>query len=194
MTACRVSIGSRHQSEATVPRVVAPERGFSLIEVMVTIVIVSFGLLGLAGMMFSSLTAGQVSMSRSVAVNLSNEMADRIRSNWKAVKAGAFDEVEKADYADQGTACSTACITGVCDPETQAALDVCLWKKQIGKQLPGGLAEIEADPANLSCATASAACSFSVTVYWNESGYRETNADSAQFSVAETSYSVLVQP
>ena len=190
----RVSISSCYQSDASATRVVASERGFSLIEVMVTIVIVSFGLLGLAGMMFSSLTAGQVSMSRSVAVNLSNEMADRIRANWKAVKAGAFDDIAKTDYADQGTACATTCMTGVCDPETQAVLDVCLWKKQIGKQLPGGLAEIEADPANLSCATASEACSFSVTVYWNESGYKEADADNAQFEVAQTSYSILVQP
>lgn len=194
MIVCRKAFGSCQQSTVSATPVVVRECGFSLIEVMVTIVIVSFGLLGLAGMMFSSLTAGQVSMSRSVAVNLSNEMADRIRANWKAVKAGAFDDIAKTDYADQGTACSTTCMTGVCDPETQAVLDICLWKKQIGRQLPGGMAEIEADPANLSCATASAACSFSVTVYWNESSYKEANAANAQFEMAQTSYSILVQP
>ncbi len=194
MIVCGESLRSCHQSDASVARVVARECGFSLIEVMVTIVIVSFGLLGLAGMMFSSLTAGQVSMSRSVAVNLSNEMADRIRSNWKAVKAGKFNDVTEAHYADPGTACSSACITGVCDPETQAELDKCLWKKQVGKQLPGGLATIAVDASNVSCVTPSAACSFNVTVSWNESGYRAADADNAQFEVAKTSYSILVQP
>lgn len=194
MMSSREWVGRLGQSPAMDIKATASEYGFSLIEVMVTIVIMSFGLLGLAGMMFSSVNAGQVSMSRSVAVNLSNEMADRIRSNWKAVKAGAFDAVGKTDFADLGTACSTACVTGVCDPETQAALDICLWKKQVGKQLPGGAADIVVDAANLSCATASAACSFNVTVYWNESGYKGSDADGAQFKVAQTSYSMLVQP
>lgn len=168
------------------------QRGFSLIEVMVTIVIVSFGLLGLAGMMFSSVTAGQVSMSRSVAVNLSNEIADRIRTNWKGVQEGAYDDVEESDYAG-ATACATTCVTGECDPETQAVLDICLWKKQVARLLPGGTASIAVSEGNLSCATPSEVCSFNVTINWNESAYRTEESGSA-FEVASSSYSVLVQP
>lgn len=181
---------SRRRSTPLVER--RSQMGFSLIEVMITIVIVSFGLLGLAGMMFSSVTAGQVSMSRSVAVNLSNEMADRIRTNWKGLQEGAYDDVEESDYAGDA-ACATTCVSGECEPETQAVLDICLWKKQVGRLLPGGTASIAVSEGNLSCATPSEVCSFNVTINWNENAYRAAGSGSA-FEVVSSSYSVLVQP
>lgn len=185
-------------------------RGFSLIEVMVTIVIVSFGLLGLAGLLFSSVTAGQTSMSRTVAVDLANEMGDRIRANWKAVKAGSFDAVAVKSTADLAAACPTTCMSGQCTPADQATLDVCLWQAQVSKQLPGGQACIIAspdptlapdpdpckpvNPLNLKCADTTKACSFRVTVLWNENAYSTGAAASQLFQNAQTSYSVSVQP
>lgn len=168
--------------------------GFSLIEVMVTIVIMSFGLLGLAGMMFSSLNAGQVSMSRSVAVNLANEMGDRIRANWKAIKVNSFDDVETTDYASATTACTTTCVTGTCSAADEATLDICLWKKQVGKQLPAGTASIEVDSTNVGCAEANKVCSFTISINWNEQAYRSTATDDRLYEKPTTSYSVTVQP
>lgn len=169
------------------------ESGFSLIEVMVTILIVSFGLLGLAGMLFSSVTAGQTSMARSIAVNLANEMGDRVRSNWKGIKAGAFNDVKTTDYADLSGGCVTTCMMGSCSPSDLAKLDVCLWKAQVQKQLPAGSASITVDPVNNSCASAEDRCVFTVTVNWNESAYKTGTADPL-FLNAQTSYSVQVQP
>ena len=170
------------------------ERGFSLIEVMVTIAIVSFGLLGIAGLLFSAINAGQVSMNRSMAVALANDMADHIRSNWKAAKGGSFDSVSISAYANLAAGCPTTCQTSQCTPTDQAALETCLWKAQLQKRLPAGQGSIVADPANLSCADPSKVCNFAVTVIWNESSYSSTASASQLLASSAKSYVIQVQP
>jgi type IV pilus assembly protein PilV len=172
----------------------ASETGFSLIEVLVAILIVSFGILGLAGLLFAAMNAGQVSMNRSTAVTLANEMADRIRANWRGVKDGAYDSVGTALYGD-AAACNTACMTAQCSPSDQATLDICLWKKQVSKQLPGGGGAIDVDAANLRCQTPSVPCIFSVTVSWVEANYKlGTNPNLNLLDAKTRSYVVRVQP
>lgn len=168
------------------------ESGISLIEVMVTVVIVSFGLLGIAGMLFSSVSAGQVSMQRSIASMLANEMADRIRSNYLAIQAGAFDTVQASDYA--GTAaCTTTCMTGQCSPSDQAVLDVCLWKKQIIKQLPNASGSIS-NAGNLKCQQQGVPCAFVVAVTWNEKVYRTSGTAGQAYQISPNTYALMVQP
>ncbi len=167
---------------------------FAVIEVMVTLLIVSFGLLGLAGLLFSSINAGKVSMSRSVAVSLANDMADRIRANWKGVRAGAYDNVTTATSSGSA-ACDVTCMSSQCTPANQAALDVCLWKKQVQKQLPGGQASITVDPSNVSCLQPGLACAYTVSVFWTESLYQTAaTTNQALFSTGTNQYDLRVQP
>jgi len=60
-------------------------KGFSMIEVLVTIVILMIGLLGLAGLQARALTSQMESYQRSQALVLLKDMADRIDANRKAV-------------------------------------------------------------------------------------------------------------
>ena len=60
--------------------------GFTLIEVLVALIIVSIGLLGLAGLQATSVRFNQQAYLRSQAVQQAYDMADRIRAN--AVAAG----------------------------------------------------------------------------------------------------------
>lgn len=62
--------------------------GFTLIEVLITVVIFSIGLLGLAGLQVKGLTLAQDSMQRTTATLLANDMADRMRANISASKSG----------------------------------------------------------------------------------------------------------
>jgi len=57
------------------------QRGSSMIEVLVTLVIVSFGLLGLAGLQARLQTSEMESYQRSQALLLLNDMANRIATN-----------------------------------------------------------------------------------------------------------------
>lgn len=173
-------------------RLLKDERGTSLIEVMVTVVVVSFGLLGIAAMLFSSINAGQVSMQRSIAAMLANEMADRIRSNYLAIQAGSFDAVLAADYAGT-SACTTTCMTGQCEATDEAMLDICLWKKQISKQLPGGTGSIS-NTTNLHCVVQGSPCVFTISVIWSETAYRTTGSANQVFQMSPSTYSLSVQP
>lgn len=57
--------------------------GFSMIEVLITIVILMFGLLALAGLQGRAVTAQMEAYQRSQALVLLNDMADRMNANRK---------------------------------------------------------------------------------------------------------------
>ena len=57
------------------------QHGFSLIEALVAFLILSVGMLGIAGLYVQSMQAGRTSMFRHHAVTLAGDVADRIRAN-----------------------------------------------------------------------------------------------------------------
>jgi type IV pilus assembly protein PilV len=59
----------------------AKSSGFSLIEVLVSVVVLSFGLLGMAGMQAASLQSNREARLQSSAVVLARELAEMIRGN-----------------------------------------------------------------------------------------------------------------
>ena len=64
-------------------RIIKHVAGFSMIEVLITIVILMFGLLALAGLQGRAVAAQMESYQRSQALILLKDMADRISSNRK---------------------------------------------------------------------------------------------------------------
>jgi type IV pilus assembly protein PilV len=128
--------------------------GFSLVEVMITLVIMSVGMLGIAGLYVQSLQAGRTSMFRHHAVTLAGDVADRIRANPLA----------KADYTDAEGANSNCVLGGTdCTPAEMAANDIFLWKAQAAESLPGGDVTIAFDGGVIPP-------SYTITVSWNEPG------------------------
>jgi len=65
--------------------------GATLIEVLVAIVVLSIGLLGLAGLQATSIQANQGAYYRSQASILAADITDRMRANRKAAQAGAYN-------------------------------------------------------------------------------------------------------
>lgn len=64
----------------------ALQRGVSLIEVLVTLLVLAIGLLGLSALQGVSLQAGQVAYLRTQATNLAYEVTDFARANRALVK------------------------------------------------------------------------------------------------------------
>src|SRR5688572_28968217 len=60
------------------------DRGFTMVEMLVALVVLSVGMLGVAGLFVVSLRSGGTANSRMQAVNLVSDMTDRIRSNRRA--------------------------------------------------------------------------------------------------------------
>ena len=63
-------------------------QGFSLIEVLVSVFVLSVGLLGLAGLQGFSLKHTNTAYYRGQAIQLTYDMADRIRANVEHAKTG----------------------------------------------------------------------------------------------------------
>ena len=69
------------------------QRGFTLIEVMIALLIFSLGLMGMAGLMVLSVKTNQSSYLRTQASFLAQSMADRMRANMGQINAynGTYD-------------------------------------------------------------------------------------------------------
>jgi type IV pilus assembly protein PilV len=114
-------------------------RGFSLIEALIALSILSLGLLGAAAMLLDSLHAQGESLRRVAAIHLLREMAERIRANPAAV----------ARYATAGGGADAApCDAAGCDVSQLAAADLAHFAQAAHAALPGeSLAVIEFAPA-----------------------------------------------
>lgn len=132
------------------------QSGFSLVEVLIALVIMSVGMLGIAGLYVQSMQAGRTSMFRHHAVTLAGDVADRIRANPTAAIA----------YIDPVGADNNCVLGGAdCTPAQMASNDVLLWKAQAAETLPGGDVTVVFAPANGAIPP-----SYQITVSWTEPG------------------------
>jgi type IV pilus assembly protein PilV len=98
------------------------QRGFTLIEILVTVVLVSVGLLGIAALQLTTLRSNQEAYVRSQASVLSADILDRMRANAAAARSGNYT----VDYNGTGTA------------STRAGDDLLAWQRAIDATFPGG--------------------------------------------------------
>lgn len=99
------------------------QRGFSMIEVMVTLVILSIGLLGLAGLQARGLAAQREAYQRAQALALLKDMAGRIHSDRTAAKAGSY---VATGSSTRGTGYNGSAQAN-CSALASSALDLCEW-------------------------------------------------------------------
>jgi type IV pilus assembly protein PilV len=66
------------------------QKGVSLLEVLIAVLVLSVGLLGIAGLQTANLRNTQSAHQRTVAVLLAASMAERIRANPTAALTGVF--------------------------------------------------------------------------------------------------------
>jgi type IV pilus assembly protein PilV len=68
-------------------------RGFTMIEVLVTLVIMMFGLLGIAGLIVKGQKASSEAYQRNQALLIASDMAEKMKTNRLAVPAGQLNAV-----------------------------------------------------------------------------------------------------
>jgi len=117
-------------------------KGFTLLEVLVALLVLSIGLLGLAGLQTLSLRNNQSAFQRSQAVVLAYDALDRVRGNrdQAAAYVTAFDEVS-ANFT------TTNCPTAGCTAAQMAENDLAVWKTEVAR-LPAGAGQIAIDANN----------------------------------------------
>ncbi|MBT8091695.1 MAG: type IV pilus modification protein PilV [Gammaproteobacteria bacterium] len=140
----------------TLFRISAVYRGFSLIEVLIALIIMSVGMLGIAGLYVQGMQAGRTSVFRHNAVTLAGDVADRIRANPGAVAGAAYAANVGADKN---------CVNGGidCSPADMAQHDIRLWEQQADRSLPNGTVRINRD-------TSAAPPTYEIIVSWDEPG------------------------
>jgi len=143
-------------------------KGFTLVEVLVTVVIMAIGLLGLAGLQISALRNNLSAEQSGKAVQLAYDMADRMRSNKDDSGLGA---TSKYAVIDPVNAINFGCdASAPCSPANLAQTDLFQWANDVSSSLPGGTPGISVSGAV-----------FTVIVNWDDN--RDGNTDASDAAV-----------
>lgn len=160
----------RHRRVDAIPAG-ADERGFLLVEVMVTVVVLSIGLLGLGALQIQNKQSNLVAAQRSFASHLAHDLFERIRSNSTGVEAWLASDGALILDGDSLSEPSPKCGSGAeCDPIQLAAHDFWQWERI----LAGAMTRI--DEANAGVLLSPTACvsrpagggpgTYSVVIAW----------------------------
>ena len=144
------------------------QRGITLIESMVALVIAALGILGILGVQMRTLSDTSTTVRRAQAIRLIDDLGERMRTNPNAmVNLGSY----VSNFATNPAVGS--CASG-CDHAALAAYDLAVWKQAVRNSLPLGQAEIFIPPAETGVAAAQRR-QLGVMIAWRENE-RDTTA------------------
>lgn len=123
------------------------QQGFSLLEILVSVAVLSLGLLGIAALQTKSVAFNHSGELRSIAALQAYNMLDRIRANKVGREAGLYGNVSGAGSDPSCTSCSSSEI---------AQLDQFQWNAMNATLLPQGQGTVTQNN-NL----------FTITIYWD---------------------------
>jgi len=130
--------------------------GFTLLEVLIALLILSIGLLGLASLQTNGLRSNQMAGMRTTATQLAYDIADRMHANPAGV--AAQDYVIAISNTDPVIA--TDCESTTCTPSQMAMYDLAQWRNAIST-LPGG-------GSSITRTVTGTVVTHTITVFWDE--------------------------
>jgi type IV pilus assembly protein PilV len=136
--------------QATNTRLPARSRGMTLVEVLVTLVITSVGLLGVAAMQLTSLRNNYDAYVRSQAAMLAADLLDRMRANRDDALDGSY-VAALGPFAGAGTTWQA---------------DIAAWKATLAAQLPNGDGSVQTAAVD----AAGRVTLVDITIQWGERG------------------------
>lgn len=113
--------------------------GFSLIEVMVSFLILGVGLLGMGTMVSNGIQMNQTAHLRTASIVLAQDMADKIRANRSA------DYISIPNPSITASCSLTSSATTITACGSLAETDVARWNQSLSQLLPGGVGVICSD-------------------------------------------------
>ena len=108
----------------------AYERGFTMLEILITLFLLTLWLLASAGVQSASLQFNKAAQFRTQAVYFATDLAERMQTNKAGATAGS--------YAYTGSSSSTPpdCTASTCSPDQLAAWDLGEWGTRVTATLP----------------------------------------------------------
>lgn len=149
------------------------QRGFSMIELLVALVVTAFSLFGLAGLQSRSLSIQVDSETRRIAASMVAQLRERVTANQEGY-GGALATGYSVTLAPGGSVTIPVCaVADACNAVTEVpTIQLALWLADVQRQLPGAAATIGAT-------TAGSVASMTVTVGWIEPNATAVSADAA---------------
>lgn len=138
------------------------QRGVSLIEALVSLVVLAFGVLGLLGVQLRTMVDNQNANHSATAARLADSLFERVKANPNADQAlnpnfNVNDPTNAAQWGWIGNyanpwgilpAAPVDCGTGYCTTGNKAAWDLRQWKQSVQQSLPNGDGTILVSPDN----------------------------------------------
>ncbi|WP_043006292.1 type IV pilus modification protein PilV [Comamonas testosteroni] len=113
------------------------QRGITLIESLVAIVISALGILGILGVQMRTLTDTQTTVRRAQAIRLIEDLSERMKVN-----PNALADLQAYTSAFNNQPAAGDCQTQACSHTQLAAYDLGIWKQSVSNTLPLGQANI----------------------------------------------------
>lgn len=118
------------------------QRGVTLIEILISVLLLSFGILAVVGMQAYAIAAQRNASHRAVASMLANELAEIMRLNPVAFNAGKYEVTMLTSSATPDLAAGNCSYPTCTTPDILAATDLNLFQRRVRAQLPQGGVEI----------------------------------------------------
>jgi type IV pilus assembly protein PilV len=161
MTITRIKPASNHTSVC----------GFTLLEVMISLVILAIGVMGVIGLQTSTYKQLQTSHNFSKAAMLASDMADRMLANQENVPAAAYQHDAPTVKP------SPDCASADCTPPQLAAYDVWRWQTELLGRDPDNGSKIPGSLPNASGAVTTNAGEYIIVVRWDDDLSGSTDTD-----------------
>lgn len=134
--------------------------GFTLLEVLVALLVLSIGLLGLAGLQTIGMRSNMMATMRTLSTQYTYNISDRMRSNPDGLTTTNQFYVIGVDDPTPVITSADNCYILECTPAQTANFDLWQWRNEMGK-LPGIKSQI-------TQGTAGGITVHTITVHWNE--------------------------
>lgn len=148
--------------------------GFSLLEVMIAAVVLSFGLLGLVGMQATAKFSGYEARQRTIANWLANDLVERARINQDSWTAQGTTVVSGNTILNMPSCANSNGTMSDCSRSERQALDLFYWQQSLlGSAVSGTASSLQAP---VGCVIRGANNSLTVGIFWRG---RESLSDGA---------------
>lgn len=135
------------------------QRGASLIEALVAMLVLSLGVMGMAAIQTRTLTTARTTHQHALAVRATDDLRDRMQVNADVRLAPDLLNTYATSWGPP-PAPATNCASVPCDGAQLAAFDLAQWKGELARVLPGGDASVFTSFTDAS--------QFGVLVAWRE--------------------------
>lgn len=151
-------------------------RGFTLVEVMVSLVVLGIGLLGIAKLVLFSAHSNDSAYLRSQATELAYAILDNMRGNRAQAMAQAYDTPLNTVPGVPGPCLGV----GGCLPPALAQYDVTMWLTRLAAALPSGTGSIVTVPNAAPPVGGTPGTTATITVQWDDAAAQTVFGGTAQ--------------